>query len=297
MNDQVSTLHYARSFMSQCHFPALDTISREKNRSYGRYSFSFMSRLSQDMSRFISQFHFKPTMTTTGSILLSSILNGEAGSLNGLYRENNSTRASILPSFADLMVRSQTLEDRPCKHCDRLATIRELCLLHLKQSECRLPQNRKLSVIEKKPKKPRRRCEAVGCMKFRLKGGRCIAHGGGRRCRHSGCQTAAQSGGFCKIHGGGSRCKMPECEAAARNSGYCLKHGGRNLCRFQDCSKTSHYNGFCISHGGGRRCQMPNCTMSVQSRGLCFAHGGGKRCLRPGCQKGARRGGFCKAHL
>ena len=53
----------------------------------------------------------------------------------------------------------------------------------------------------------RRRCQTEGCDKYALKGGHCIAHGGGRRCQTEGCDKQAKAGGHCIAHGGGRRRK------------------------------------------------------------------------------------------
>ena len=55
------------------------------------------------------------------------------------------------------------------------------------------------------------RCQAEGCDKHALKGGRCIAHGGTgwvKRCKIEGCDKFAKVLGHCKAHRGGNRRKV-----------------------------------------------------------------------------------------
>ena len=109
-----------------------------------------------------------------------------------------------------------------------------------------------------KPKKKRilKRCSIADCTKIARKGGKCIAHGGGRRCTEPGCTKGATGKtDKCIQHGGGKRCA----EAGCTNSAI---------------GKTDK----CAQHGGGKRCTEPGCNKSARGKiDKCKAHGGGKR--------------------
>jgi len=179
-----------------------------------------------------------------------------------------------------------------------------------------------------KPKKKRilKRCSIADCTKIARKGGKCIAHGGGRRCTEPGCTKGAtgktdkciQHGGGkrcaeagctnsaigktdkCAQHGGGKRCTEPGCNKSARGKiDKCKAHGGGKRCTEPGCNKSAQgTTDFCKAHGGGKRCKTKGCTKSARGKtDFCVTHGGGKRCKTKGCTKGARgKTDHCRAH-
>ncbi|MDD9952595.1 MAG: hypothetical protein OXT67_13625 [Zetaproteobacteria bacterium] len=143
-----------------------------------------------------------------------------------------------------------------------------------------------------------KRCSASGCERLVRSAGLCFQHGGGKSCAQEGCSKRAQAGGLCSAHSTGKRCKEAGCEKFAKTGGLCIAHGGGKRCKYEGCRKSyqSGNQGFCLVHGGGKRCKFAGCKKFVQSRGLCIAHGGGKRCQQPGCSKVARAGLLCTLH-
>jgi len=171
-----------------------------------------------------------------------------------------------------------------------------------------------------------KRCKSPGCPKSAQRGGKCIAHGGGKKCKVEGCTTSARAkfdvcvrhgakerrcaeegcenralkGKKCKAHGGGHRCQHPGCDKSAESrSDFCISHGAKGRrCSHANCNKHAMKGGKCIAHGGGRRCTKLGCEKSaVGGSGLCVAHGAPKsKCRHEGCDNNNAGGGYCKQH-
>jgi hypothetical protein len=72
-----------------------------------------------------------------------------------------------------------------------------------------------------KPKRrPRAKCDVLGCTKTSRTAGKCNSHG--KRCDHPGCKAAVHTEGKCKTHG--PRCSEKGCNLAVHQGGKCKKH-------------------------------------------------------------------------
>ena len=135
--------------------------------------------------------------------------------------------------------------------------------------------------VEKKKYKTKR-CKEEGCMKQRVQGGVCVAHGANyvhKRCTVDGCMKQRVQGGVCISHGAQykkkKRCIIDGCEKQARQGGVCVTHGAETKrCTVDGCMKHQQQGGVCISHGAEtKRCKVEGCGKQRIQGGVCVAHG------------------------